>query len=65
MFGGAVTGFLYKMNLGLRGALVGSGLGSILGVVCGGLSILALKLSGITIDEVYTAQQEWVHSRNQ
>lgn len=64
-FGGAMTGFIYKMNLGLRAALVGGGLGSILGTICGGLTVLILNLSGVTMDEVYTAQQEWVNSRDQ
>lgn len=64
IFGGTVTGFIYKINLGFRAALVASGLGSILGGICGSLSILMLKLSGITLDEVMTAQQEWVKSRN-
>ncbi|XP_012221112.1 RPII140-upstream gene protein [Linepithema humile] len=64
IFGGAVTGFLYKMNLGFRAALVGTGLGSMLGAVCGSLSILVLTLSGVTMDEVMTAQQEWINSRD-
>ncbi|XP_050452895.1 RPII140-upstream gene protein isoform X3 [Cataglyphis hispanica] len=65
MLGGSVTGLLFKMNLGLRGALVGVGLGSILGGICGGTSLLILKLSGVTIDEVLEAQQKWINSRDE
>ncbi|KYQ46556.1 hypothetical protein ALC60_14487 [Trachymyrmex zeteki] len=64
MLGGSVTGLLFKMNLGLRGALVGTGLGSILGGICGGISLLILKVSGITIDEALEAQKNWINSRN-
>lgn len=53
------------MNLGLRATLVGTGLGSILGGLCGGMSILILNLSGITIDEVLDAQKQWIDSKNE
>lgn len=62
--GGSIAGLLFKMNLGLRGALVGTGLGGILGGVCGGVSLIILKLSGITINEVLEAQQNWINARN-
>lgn len=65
MFGGSVTGLLFKMNLGLRGGLVGCGLGGILGGLCGGASLLILKLAGVTIDEVLEAQQQWINSRDE
>lgn len=64
MFGGSISGLLFKMNLGLRAALVGTGLGGILGGVCGVISILILKFSGITIDEAFEAQQQWINSRD-
>lgn len=65
MFGGAVTGLLFKMNLGLRGALVGMGLGSILGGICGAVSLLILQISGVTIDEVLEAQKQWINLRDE
>ncbi|XP_011647644.1 RPII140-upstream gene protein isoform X1 [Pogonomyrmex barbatus] len=65
MLGGSVTGFLFKINLGLRGMLVGTGLGGILGGLCGTTSIIILKLSGVTIDEILEAQQQWINSRNE
>ncbi|XP_029161780.1 RPII140-upstream gene protein [Nylanderia fulva] len=65
MLGGSVTGLLFKINLGLRGACVGMGLGGILGGICGGVSVFILKLSGVTIDEVLEAQYQWVNSRDE
>ncbi|XP_071573996.1 complex I assembly factor TIMMDC1, mitochondrial [Temnothorax nylanderi] len=64
MLGGSVTGLIFKMNMGLRAMLVGTGLGAVLGGFCGGVSVLILKLSGITIDEVLEAQKRWIDSRN-
>ncbi|XP_077273526.1 RPII140-upstream gene protein [Temnothorax americanus] len=64
MLGGSVTGLIFKMNMGLRATLVGTGLGAVLGGFCGGISVLILKLSGITIDEVLEAQKQWISSRN-
>lgn len=63
MLGGSITGLLFKINMGLRAMLVGTGLGGALGGVCGGISLLILKLSGITVDEVLNAQQQWMESR--
>ncbi|XP_032686104.1 RPII140-upstream gene protein [Odontomachus brunneus] len=65
IFGGFVTGLLYKMNLGLRGSLVGAGFGSVLGGVCGSVTTLLLYLSGITIDEILQTQHNWITSRNE
>ncbi|KAL0130609.1 hypothetical protein PUN28_002326 [Cardiocondyla obscurior] len=64
LLSGSITGLLFKINMGLRGALVGTGLGFVLGGLCGTVSVLILKLSGISIDEVLTAQHQWVESRN-
>ncbi|KYN10586.1 hypothetical protein ALC57_17191 [Trachymyrmex cornetzi] len=64
MLGGSIAGLLFKMNMGLRGALVGTGLGGILGGACGGVSLLILKLSGRTIDEALEAQKNWLNARD-
>lgn len=63
--GASVTGTLFKMNLGLRAALVGAGLAGILGGICGSLSVFILYLSGTTMDEVLEAQQRWITSRDE
>lgn len=64
MLGGSITGLLFKLNLGIRASLVGTGLGTILGALCGGMSTLILNLSGTTIDEVLTAHKQWIESRD-
>lgn len=64
ILGGSITGLLFRMNLGLRATLVSTGLGGILGGLCGGISILILKLSGITVSEILDAQKQWIDSRN-
>jgi len=63
MLGGSITGLIFKINMGLRASLVGIGTGGILGGLCGGISVLILKLSGITIDEVLDSQKQWMESR--
>lgn len=65
ILGASITGALFKMNLGVRATLVGAGLGSILGGICGTASVLILHLSGISMDEVLDAQQKWITSRDE
>jgi len=62
--GASTTGLLFRINMGIRAALIGTGLGGILGAICGGTSLLILNLTGITMDEVLQVQTEWLSSRN-
>lgn len=43
---------MYKFNMGPRGWIVGGGLGSVLGLVCGATTYTILSMSGMTMDEV-------------
>lgn len=61
---GAVTGSIYKVNMGLRGMLVGGGLGTALGSLAGGITLLILKGSGMTMEEVRYWQYKWKEERN-
>lgn len=61
---GAVTGGIYKVNLGLRGIIVGNGLGATLGGIAGGLSLLILRSSGMTMEEVRYWQYKWKDERS-
>lgn len=61
---GTVTGAAYKFNLGLRGILVGGGLGGALGSVAGGLSLLILNATGMTMEEVRYWQYKWKRERD-
>ncbi|KAL3270371.1 hypothetical protein HHI36_009417 [Cryptolaemus montrouzieri] len=56
---GAGTGALYKWQMGPRGWIVGCGLGALLGVTSGTLTIGLLKITGLTMDEVREYQQSF------
>lgn len=60
---GTVTGSLYKMNMGLRGMAVGGLLGGSLGAVAGAVSLLVLKVSGKSMEEVRYWQYQWKTNR--
>lgn len=62
---GAVTGAAYKVNMGVRGVLVGGGLGLVLGGIAGGASLAILKASGNTMEEVRYWQYKWKLQRDQ
>lgn len=61
---GTVTGSLYKINMGLRGMAVGGLLGGGLGAVAGALSLVVLKLSGRSMEEVRYWQYQWKSNRD-
>lgn len=61
---GTVTGTLYKVNLGLRGMAVGGLLGGGLGGVAGILSLLILRVSGTSMEEVRYWQYKWRANRD-
>lgn len=61
---GTVTGSLYKMNMGLRGMAVGGLLGGGLGAVAGTLSLIVLRLSGKSMEEVRYWQYQWKANRD-
>lgn len=56
---GAVAGSMYKINTGLRGMTVGCILGLGLGGLAGGASLLLLKVSGTSMEEVRYWQYNW------
>lgn len=60
---GSTTGALYKFNMGPRGWVVGAGLGSVLGLIGGGLTNLLLSLAGMSMDEVRFWQTHWKEER--
>lgn len=49
---GLVTGFSYKFTMGPRAWLVGAGLGCALGTFAGSITVLLLKLSGVSMEDV-------------
>ncbi|KAH8284162.1 hypothetical protein KR054_011629 [Drosophila jambulina] len=56
---GSLTGSLYKMNLGLRGMAAGGIIGGFLGGVAGATSLLLMKASGTSMEEVRYWQYKW------
>ncbi|KAG5889237.1 hypothetical protein JTB14_006373 [Gonioctena quinquepunctata] len=62
---GGLTGALYKFNMGPRGWIVGGGLGSVLGLFCGGLTVGMLKLTGYSMEEARYWQYQWKDRRKE
>lgn len=62
---GAVAGSMYKINTGLRGMTVGGLLGCGLGGVAGIISLVVLKASGMSMEEVRYWQYNWKRDRDQ
>lgn len=61
---GAITGGTYKFNLGLRGITAGMIVGGVLGTIGGGVSLLILKSTGMTMEEVRYWQYKWRSHRD-
>jgi complex I assembly factor TIMMDC1 len=61
---GAVTGGVYKFNMGLRGIAAGALVGGALGTIAGGLSLAILVSTGMTMEEVRYWQYKWRSSRD-
>lgn len=60
---GGVTGALYKFNMGLKGMTAGAVFGSILGGGAGLVSLIILKLSGTSMEDVRYWQYKFHTSR--
>lgn len=56
---GSITGALYKVSLGLRGMAAGGIIGGALGGVAGATSLLLMKASGTSMEEVRYWQYKW------
>lgn len=62
---GTVAGAMYKINTGLRGMTVGGLLGGTLGSLAGLVSLLILKFSGTSMEEVRYWQYNWKRERDE
>ncbi|XP_058062256.1 RPII140-upstream gene protein [Anopheles bellator] len=65
MTAGSVTGAMYKFNMGLRGMASGGLVGMALGGVAGGASLLIMRATGTTMEEVRFWQYKWQANRDQ
>lgn len=61
---GALTGAMYKFNMGLRGMTAGCLVGGALGTVAGAATLLILKTTGMTMEEARYWQYEWRRNRD-
>jgi len=62
---GSITGSLYKVSLGLRGMAAGGIIGGFLGGVAGVTSLLLMKASGTSMEEVRYWQYKWRLDRDE
>ncbi|XP_075730331.1 RPII140-upstream gene protein [Rhipicephalus microplus] len=56
---GALSGFFFKLNMGVRGSLVGAGLGSLLGLASGSALTVGTKALGVTVKEFRYWQHDY------
>lgn len=61
---GLVTGSLYKINTGVRGMAVGGLLGCALGSIGGLFTLLLLRASGTSMEEIRYWQYKWRSHRD-
>lgn len=61
---GAFAGGTYKFNLGLRGMAAGMIVGGGLGTIGGAVSLLILRSTGMTMEEVRYWQYKWRSNRD-
>lgn len=60
---GAVSGFLYKLNMGLKGALAGGLLGTILGTMYGIVTSILLFVTNTDMNDLYASGSDLMMER--
>lgn len=63
MISGAVTGFLFKMNMGIKGSISGTVIGTILGTIYGCITQCLLFVTGVEIGDTYKAAADIMNTR--
>ncbi|CAD1471620.1 unnamed protein product, partial [Heterotrigona itama] len=63
MIGGAVTGFLFKMNMGIKGSISGTVIGTILGTIYGCITQFLLFITGTQIGDTYKVMADIMNMR--
>lgn len=64
-FSGAATGFIYKMNMGLKGAFAGTLLGTIMGAIYGCITSLILFITQTDMNNLYEAGSKLMNARRE
>lgn len=62
---GAFTGGMYKFNMGLKGMTAGVLVGGFLGTIAGGITLLLLTTTGMTMEESRYWQYKWRQNRDE
>lgn len=65
MIGGAATGFLFKMNMGIKGSISGTVIGTILGTIYGCATQFLLFITGTEIGSTYKAAADLMNMRRE
>ncbi|XP_076236725.1 RPII140-upstream gene protein [Calliopsis andreniformis] len=60
---GAITGCLFKLNMGIKGAAAGTFAGTVLGCTYGCIACLILYISGIKMEDVYEVHANTMNAR--
>nr|CAD7396951.1 unnamed protein product [Timema cristinae] len=60
---GCITGSCFKMNMGVKGMVVGGLLGSALGGLAGGISLAIFSITGTSMEDVRYWQYKWKQER--
>ncbi|XP_003403033.1 RPII140-upstream gene protein [Bombus terrestris] len=62
-FSGAITGFIFKMNMGVKGSIAGTVVGTILGTFYGSVTQFFLWISGAEMENLYEAGAKLMNAR--
>lgn len=64
-FSGAITGFIFKMNMGVKGSIAGTVVGTILGTFYGSVTQFFLWISGAEMENLYEAGAKLMNARRE
>lgn len=62
---GLITGTLFKISLGPKGMISGGFFGTLLGTFAGALTVTALKLTGVTMNDVHDSAQFYFRKKDE
>lgn len=64
-FSGAITGFIFKMNMGIKGLTAGTIVGTILGTFYGSVTKFFLWITGSEMENAYEAGSKLMNIRRE
>lgn len=60
---GAITGFIFKLNTGIKGSIAGTFVGTVLGCIYGCVGQLLLYIFGVKIEDIHDTHAKYANSR--